>query len=220
MQTNYLERYFISGSQDLPGHTLTQYIAQVERIMAAGITAYQFREKTGGLTQAASRLALAQTLKEMARHYHIPFFADDDVALALAVGADGIHVGQTDMPITEVIASVPAEMLIGLSVRTVAEMRAAQQYTRIDYLGVGPVYPTITKKDAAMAQGISGLQAILAVNEQHFPVVAIGGITLAQLATLKATGVQGVAFVSMALQADQPVSLMQEMEQIWHDDNA
>lgn len=220
MHTNYLERYFISGSQDLPEHTLDQYISQVKQIMAAGITAYQFREKAGGVSQASTRLLLAQTLKKLAHQYQIPFFVDDDVALALAVGADGIHVGQADMPITDVFASVPAEMLIGLSVRTVSEMQAAQMYPRVDYLGVGPIYPTVTKKDAAAAQGITGLQEMLAANKQHFPVVAIGGITLAHLPELKATGVQGVAFISMALQTRHPDILMQEMEQIWHDNNA
>ena len=210
-----LERYFVSGTQDFPGLSLDDYVAQLERIFAAGITAYQFREKGAGLVDGAKRLALAKRLQKLAKQYHVTYFIDDDIALAKVIGADGIHVGQSDTPIEEVITQVSGKMLVGLSVSNSEEMKAAQRIDGIDYLGVGPIYPTQSKADASEALGVDGLKTVLASNKHQYPIVAIGGITITSLSALKQTGIDGVAVISLLSQAGDPKEVVTTMKQAW-----
>ena len=155
MNKEFLQRYFVAGSQNFPDLTLPEYEERIALIMQSGITAYQFREKNPTLS-FDEKQALAMRLREKARELAVPFIVDDDVALAIAVEADGIHVGQDDMPITDVVAQVAGQMIVGLSVRNKAEMVAAQSVMGIDYLGVGPVFATTTKADAATPLGLDG----------------------------------------------------------------
>ena len=215
MRKDYLERYFVAGSQNFPELTLAEYEIRMKEIMQSGITAYQFREKGAGLTDGPSRLALARRLQAYAKAADVPFFVDDDIDLAIAIKADGVHVGQDDMPITEVIARVPDEMMVGLSVRNVPEMQAAQTIAGIDYLGVGPIYATTTKADAADPLGVTGLQAVLAANTQQLPTVGIGGITLAQLPTLYQAGLDGVAVISLLSAASDVPAVITQMKAQW-----
>jgi len=215
MRKDYLERYFVAGSQNFPELTLSEYEARMQEIMQSGITAYQFREKGAGLTDGPSRLALAQRLQAYAQAANVPFFIDDDVDLAIAIKADGIHVGQDDMPITDVIARVPDEMVVGLSVRNLHEMQAAQTVAGLDYLGVGPIYATTTKADAAEPLGLAGLQTVLTANTQELPTVGIGGITLAELPTLHQAGLDGVAVISLLSAASDVAAVITQMKVQW-----
>lgn len=215
MNKDDLQRYFVAGSQDFPTLTLSEYEAKIVAMMQTGITAYQFREKGAGLTDSATRLALARRLQAAAKAANVRFFIDDDVDLALAIGADGIHVGQDDRDIRTVIAETPAEMIVGLSVRNVAEMQAAQAVVGLDYLGVGPIFATTTKADAAAPLGLAGLTTVLAHNEHHLPTVGIGGISLATFPALARTGLDGVAVVSLLSQAPDATMIVQEMTSLW-----
>ena len=214
MNTEFLQRYFVAGSQNFPDLTLPECEGRIALMMQSGITAYQFREKNPTLS-TDEKQALAMRLRAKARELAVPFIVDDDVALAIAIEADGIHVGQDDMPITDVVAQVAGQMIVGLSVRNKAEMVAAQSVMGIDYLGVGPVFATTTKADAAAPLGLDGLVPTLNANTKRLPTVAIGGITLEDLPALHQSGVDGVAVISLLSEAPDVRTVIDEMKEQW-----
>lgn len=214
MNKEFLKRYFVAGSQNFSDLTLPEYEERIALIMQSGITAYQFREKNLTLS-FDEKQALAMRLREKARKLAVPFIVDDDVALAIAVEADGIHVGQDDMPITDVVAQVAGQMIVGLSVRNKSEMVAAQSVMGIDYLGVGPVFATTTKADAAAPLGLDGLATTLNANAKQLPTVTIGGITLEDLPALHQAGVDGVAVISLLSEAPDVRMVIDEMKERW-----
>ncbi|WP_447408207.1 thiamine phosphate synthase [Weissella confusa] len=214
MKKELLQRYFVAGSQNFPDLTLAEYEERLAVMMQSGITAYQFREKNPALS-TDEKQALAMRLREKARELAVPFIVDDDVALAIAVEADGIHVGQDDMPIADVVTQVAGQMIVGLSVRNKAEMVAAQSVMGIDYLGVGPVFATTTKADAATPLGLDGLTTTLNANTKQLPTVAIGGITLEDLPALRQSDVDGVAVISLLSEAPDVRSVINEMKAKW-----
>lgn len=214
MKKELLQRYFVAGSQNFPDLTVAEYEERIALMMQSGITVYQFREKNPALS-TDEKQALAMRLREKARELAVPFIVDDDVRLAIAVEADGIHVGQDDMPIVEVVKQVDGQMIVGLSVRNVAEMVAAQPVSGIDYLGVGPVFATTTKADAATPLGLEGLMTTLNANAKQLPTVAIGGITLEDLPALHQSGVDGVAVISLLSEAPDVRTVIDEMKEQW-----
>lgn len=162
---------------------------QVEAALKGGVTCVQLREKK---PEATVFLQEAEEICALCRQYNVPFIVNDHVDIALACGADGIHVGQSDMAAGDVRRRIGKEMLLGVSVHTVEEARRAVQ-EGADYLGLGAVFPTSTKSDVdQMSSEI--LQAIC--NAVDLPVVAIGGITPDNLLKLSGSGVDGVALVS------------------------
>lgn len=195
--TKMLQAYFVAGSQDVPqGQTLPE---QLSAAIAGGITAFQFREKGPRALIGDQKVALGKALQEICQQANIPFFVDDDVALAQTLRADGIHVGQKDQRIEQVIDELPG-LIIGYSCHTVAQINHANELTAVDYVGSGPVYPTQSKADADPALGISGLKQLLAVSQK--PIVAIGGIDQNNLADVAQTGVAGAAVISMLTRSD------------------
>lgn len=214
MKKERLQRYFVAGSQNFPDLTLAEYEERLALMMQSGITVYQFREKPPALSTDEKR-ALAIRLREKARELAVPFIVNDDVALAIAVEADGIHVGQDDMPITDVVTQIAGQMIVGLSVFNKAEMVAAQSVMGIDYLGVGPVFATTTKADAATPLGLDGLTMTLNANTQQLATVAIVGITLTDLPALRQSGVDGVAVISLLSEAPDVRSVINEMKAKW-----
>ena len=169
-------------------------LQQVESALKGGITCLQLREK--GLDRAAF-LAEALEIKALAKAYRVPFIVNDDVEVALACGADGVHVGQSDMDVQTVRKCVGPQMIVGVSVQTAAQAALAEQLGA-DYLGVGAVFPTETKPDAA-AVSPEALGAIC--RAASIPVVAIGGINRSNLPALSGSGVDGVALVSAIFSA-------------------
>lgn len=214
MKKELLQRYFVAGSQNFPDLTLAEYEERVALIMKSGITAYQFREKNPDLS-TDEKQELAIRLREKARELDVPFIVDDDVALALAVEADGIHVGQDDMPIADVVKRIAGQMIVGLSVRNETEMVAAQSVAGLDYLGVGPVFATTTKADAAAPLGLKGLATALNSNTKQLPTVAIGGIKLEDLPALQQAGVDGVAVISLLSEARNVRAVINDMKEKW-----
>lgn len=196
-----LQAYFIDGTQDVVSKA--DFLPTVERIVQSGATAFQFRNK--GAVKTASRdevVELARACHQITQKYQIPLFIDDDVDLALAVGAEGIHVGQKDERITSVLERVGDQMIVGLSCNTAAQITAANQLNGVDYLGTGTVYETNSKADAGNALGVDKLREL--VQMSNFPVVAIGGITLERVAETVATGATGIAAISMFIQMIDP----------------
>ena len=135
----------------------------------------------------------ARLLKEILYPLKIPFIINDQVDVALAVNADGVHVGQNDLPPTVVRQLIGPSKLLGLSIAN-REQLAASSLAGVDYIGAGPVYATQTKLDAAPALGVDGFAELR--RTIHLPTVAIGGIQASNCASIITAGAQGVAVVS------------------------
>ncbi len=161
----------------------------VERILLAGATFLQLREKD--LTDAEF-LAEAQKIKPIAQKYKVPFVINDNIQVAIRCGADGVHVGQSDIMDRDIRALIGADMILGISANTVEAARRAEQ-SGADYIGVGAVFGTATKKDA---QAISVPRLREICESVHIPVVAIGGINAQNILQLAGSGIDGVAVIS------------------------
>ncbi len=141
-------------------------------------------------------LATALELKAALAPYAIPLIINDQVDVALAVDADGVHVGQSDLPAQVARQLIGPFKILGLSLSSAAELAAAAELPVgvVDYLGIGPVFATATKADAAQPTGIASFSEM--VRSSHLPVVAIGGIACEHCPALFAGGAEGVAVVS------------------------
>jgi len=178
--------------------------AVVATILAAvhgGATAVQVREPLATTRQLCQ---LAQIVHQALAGTGVPLLINDRTDVALAVGAEGVHLGQSDLPATQARRIAGPDLLVGLSVSTLEQTVAANALPAgtVDYLGVGPVFATQTKPLAAPALGL-GLTARLAAGTS-LPCVAIGGIDTGNAAQVRATGVDGIAVVSAVCAAPNP----------------
>lgn len=172
--------------------TLTE---QVEDALKGGVTCVQLREKH--LNDPAF-LQEAEEIGALCRKYQVPFIVNDNVEVAIACHADGVHVGQEDLEADRVRELVGPDMMIGVSAHTVEEARKAVE-NGADYLGLGSVFATTTKDDVDVMPR-SVLEDICAAVD--VPIVAIGGIHEDNLLQLKGSGVDGVALVSAIFSAE------------------
>lgn len=168
---------------------------QVEAALKGGVTCVQLREKE--LDETAF-LQEAKELCALCRRYGVPFLVNDNVEIAIACGADGIHVGQEDLAAGEVRRRVGENMILGVSVHTVEEAFQAVR-DGADYLGLGAVFPTSTKTDVEQMSNET-LRAIC--DAVDVPIVAIGGINRGNILRLAGSGVDGVALVSAVFSAE------------------
>ena len=169
----------------------------VESVLKNGATFLQIREKD--LAEDAFE-AEAARLKTLCAQHGVPFVVNDSVEIAMQCDADGVHVGQSDIKGRDIRAIIGTDKILGISAGTVAEAVAAEK-AGADYIGVGAVFPTGTKKNATpMTMGL--LQEI--VSSVSIPVVAIGGINAKNILQLRGSGVDGVAVVSAIFAADDP----------------
>lgn len=168
---------------------------QVEAALKGGVTCVQLREKA--LDETAF-LQEARDICALCRRYGVPFIVNDNVDVAVACGADGVHVGQEDMETGEVRRRVGEDMILGVSVHTVEEARQAVR-NGADYLGLGAVFPTGTKTDADVMPG-DMIRAICGAVD--VPTVAIGGLNRSNILQLSGSGVDGAALVSAIFGAE------------------
>lgn len=206
-----LQVYLIAGTQDVHGD-VTDYLARVTASLQAGVTAFQFRDKAGSTLTAAQRLALAQQCRDLATQYQVPFIIDDDYDMALRVHADGVHVGQKDRRVDEVLAAVGDDMFVGYSCNTLAEVAHANQLP-VAYVGSGPVFPTNSKDDADPVMGFDYLHEL--VTACHHPIVAVGGITPTNAGNVIKTGVAGISGISMIMQSPDVTRTVQELKALY-----
>jgi thiamine-phosphate diphosphorylase len=170
----------------------------VKAAVAGGVTVVQLREKDCSTRQF---IAEARLLKQLLFGTGIPLIINDRLDVALAVGAEGLHLGQHDMPIADARCIAGPDMVIGVSAESLDDALRAQA-EGADYIGISPVFATTTKKDAAAPLGLAGIRWIRrAVN---LPLVGIGGITLANAAEVMQAGADGVAVVSAIVSAPCP----------------
>ena len=168
---------------------------QVEEALKGGVTCVQLREKDLPFEDFLNE---AKKIHGLCQKYGIPLFINDNVEIALAVGAEGIHVGQEDMEAAEVRRFVGEDMMIGVSVHTVEEAERAVAHGA-DCLGLGTIFPTSTKTDVEVMP-LETIRAITAAVD--VPIVAIGGIKKSNLMYLAGSGVDGIAVVSAIFGAE------------------
>lgn len=178
--------YGVTDRSWLKEETLYQ---QVEKALKGGATFIQLREKK---LDQESFLNEAKELKELCRAYKVPFVINDNVEIALAIDADGVHVGQSDMEALDVRKRLGEDKIIGVSAQTVEQALLAEEHGA-DYLGVGAVFPTGSKDDADDVSRDT-LKAIC--DAVSIPVIAIGGISEENVAELSGSGICGIAVIS------------------------
>lgn len=183
------------------GQTL---ISVCEDVLANGATFLQIREKD---LDAACFEAEAANLKALCARYGVPYLVNDSVEIALAIDADGVHVGQSDIRGRDIRKLIGPDKILGISAGTVEEAQAAET-AGADYIGVGAVFGTSTKKNARILT-VQKLREI--TDAVSIPVVAIGGINGQNLMGLKDSGVDGVAVVSAIFAAENPGRATREL---------
>lgn len=194
--------YAVTDRHWLNNRTLTDVVRES---LEGGVTMLQLREKT--LAEPAF-LAEAKELQALCREYHVPFIVNDNVDIALAMDADGVHVGQSDMEALDVRAKLGPGKIVGVSAQTVEQALLAEKHGA-DYLGVGAVFPTGSKDDADDVS-YDTLKAIC--QAVSIPVVAIGGISRDNVARLADSGVCGVAVISAIYGAPDIRAAAQELK--------
>lgn len=193
---------FVAGSQDfyhIKGDRTNMLLDTLELALQSQITAFQFRQKGDLALQDPTQIKqLALECQKLCQKYGAPFIVNDEVQLALELKADGVHVGQEDMAIEEVITLCKKRLFIGLSVNTLEQALKACHLDAVAYLGVGPIFPTPSKKDIKEVVGIDLLKKIRDSGVKK-PLIAIGGITTDNASKLREYG--GIAVISAITQA-------------------
>ena len=200
-----LKLYLVTDRELSRGRTLEEVVSEA---VAGGITIVQLREKDASTGEFVE---LAMRLKEMLKPYNIPLIINDRVDVALAVDADGVHIGQSDMAYKDARRLLGPDKIIGLSVESFSDIEAANALD-VDYIGISPVYGTPTKTDTAEPFGLEGLRK--AVEMSVHPTVAIGGMNAATIAEVMAAGADGVAVVSAICSAENICKATSELRSI------
>jgi len=188
----YMILYAVTDGKWLSGRTL---VHDVEEALKGGVTMVQLREKE---LKYNNFLEEAFEIKALCKKYHVPFIINDDIEVALACDADGIHVGQHDMDVLKVRERLGDDKIIGMSVQTVEQAKKAVE-SGADYLGVGAVFTTSTKLNADFVS-YDTLKDICSVVD--VPVCAIGGIYDFNINNLSGSGIDGVALISAIFAQD------------------
>jgi thiamine-phosphate pyrophosphorylase len=179
------------------------YLDVTRQVIKGGVTIIQLRDK---ILEHGQLLHIAQEMKQLCAQNNVLFIVNDYIDIALAVQADGLHVGQTDLPVSMVRKLVPMDMLIGCSVDTVAQARTAQT-DGADYVAIGAIFPTPSKKTEVI-----GLNTLRKVKRAvSIPVVAIGGITISNINEVKAAGADSVSVISAVLSAPSPQKAVNDL---------
>ena len=179
---------------------------QVEEALQGGVTLVQLREKHLSKEQLIQE---ARRITALCHRYSVPLIVNDDAEAALAAGADGVHVGIEDTPVAAIRARAGKDFIIGATAKTVEQAQRAER-EGADYLGVGAVFPSLTKQNAIRITK-EQLRAICA--GVAIPAVAIGGITQKNVASLQGGGMAGIAVVSAIFGADDIVSAARSLKE-------
>lgn len=159
--------------------------------VANGVTAVQLRSEHefSGKNWYYAALALKEALSDT----HVPLFINDHVDIALAIDADGVHIGQSDLPVDVTRKLIGNNKWLGFSVANRQQLDEVS-WQLVDYIGIGPIYPTTTKQDAAPAMGMPQLTQLVKLKQR--PAVAIGGININNATAILQSGIEGIAVVS------------------------
>jgi thiamine-phosphate pyrophosphorylase len=182
--------------------------AVVEAAVRGGVLAVQLREKSAAQQEFVS---MARRLLALLRPRQIPLIINDRVDAALESGADGVHLGQSDMPVEEARKMLGPDAIIGLSIETLDEALRAENLD-VDYLGVSPIFQTPTKTDTKTPWGLDGLRALRSFS-RHL-LIAIGGVNAVNALAVLEAGADGLAVVSAICSAPDPESAARELRAI------
>ncbi|WGE36548.1 thiamine phosphate synthase [Actinobacillus genomosp. 1] len=204
-----LKLYFIAGTQDCPNPSEDRsqnLLLILEQALQAGITCFQFRDKGKNSLedQPNAQKILAIQCRDLCRRYKVPFIVDDNVALAIEIDADGVHVGQKDMSPIMIRQMTNKPLIIGLSNNTLDDLWRSEQMIEVDYCGLGPVFPTNSKEKHNPPIGLDFVKKARDAGIRK-PIVSIGGVKAEHVATLKQNGADGVAVITaISLASDVP----------------
>ncbi len=195
--------YFITDSTP---YTEQEFLARVKSALQGGVDLIQLREKE---RTTREYIALAEKVHELSKQFAAPLIIDDRVDVALASGAEGVHLGQSDMQIDTARKILGDEFIIGATTKTVEQALEAFEQGA-DYLGVGAIYPTTTKVKTVLTSTEMLDKICKAV---PIPVNAIGGLNKDNIDVLKGIGIKGVCAVSAIMKADDPKTAAEELSQ-------
>lgn len=184
----------VIGPDDTGGRALDDVVAAA---LEGGVTMLQLRWKDA---ESDALVALARRLTPLVQRFGVPLLLDDRADLVARAGAQGVHVGQRDMPVAEARAWVGPEAVLGLSIEDASQLPTIG--LEVDYVGVGPIFHTSTKPDHAPPLGIEGFAALRP--RLHVPAMVIGGIDVRVARALREAGTDGLAVVSAIARADDP----------------
>lgn len=194
--------YFITDSTD---YTEEVFLFRVEQALKGGATLLQLREKDKSTREY---IELAEKVHEIAKRYHVPLIIDDRVDVALAIDAEGVHVGASDMPVAIARKLMGDNKIVGATAKTVPWAKAAYEQGA-DYLGVGAIYPTTTKVKTILTSTDTLRDICHAV---PIPVNAIGGLNKNNIDILEGIPVAGICVVSAIMKADNPMQATMELK--------
>lgn len=199
--------YFITDSTN---YDTEEFLSRIEEACKGGVTLLQLREKD---KTTREYLSLAQKVHEITRRYGIPLIINDRVDVALAVDAEGVHVGQSDMPVSIARSLMGKGKIVGATAKTVPQ--ALEAYNQgADYLGVGAIYPTTTKVKTVLTS-VDTLKEI--VKAVPIKVNAIGGLNKDNIHVLKGSGISGICAVSAIMKADNPCKAAKELREAFYE---
>lgn len=205
MKREDLGLYLVTDRDLCLGRSLDEV---VRGAVEGGVTMVQLREKN---SSTRDFVELALRLKPLCQAAGVPLIINDRIDVALAVDADGVHIGQSDMPYEEARRLLGADKIIGLSVENFGDLEVANGLD-VDYVGISPVYGTPTKTDTATPFGLEGLRR--AVRMSQHPTVAIGGMNSSTIGDVIGAGADGVAVVSAICSAPSPRKAAEELKTI------
>lgn len=200
-----LSLYLVTDKSD----DVEKFLNTIEEAIKGGVSVVQIREKTA---ETLDFYNLALKVKEITTKYNVPLIINDRVDVALAIDADGVHVGQTDMPCDVTRRLIGEDKILGVSASTVDEAQKAEK-DGADYIGTGAVFPTATKDDAPSVTKDELKQVVESIN---IPVVAIGGINHENASELLDSGIAGLSVVSAIMGADDPKKSSEELLKIFN----
>lgn len=205
MNPGSLALYLVTDSDLVAGRDLVSVVCQA---VEGGVTMVQLREK-----HACTRdfVDIASRLKKALEPTGIPLIINDRIDIALAVDAEGVHIGQSDMPYQKARALLGPDKIIGLSVESLDQVSDANKLD-VDYIGVSPVFSTPTKTDTSVPFGLTGLRE--AVRLSRHPVVGIGGMNLSTAADVMDCNADGIAVVSAIMASEDPLQSSKELKSI------
>ena len=193
---------------DRRNKTDEEFLNIIEEAIKGGTTVVQLREKTASTKEFYD---LALRVKEITSRYGVPLLINDRIDIALAIDSEGVHIGQDDMPADIAREIIGEDKILGVSASTVEEAKKAENDSA-DYIGSGAVFPTATKDDA---DSVSKEELKEIVDSIDIPVVAIGGITVENASSLKASGIAGFSVVSAIMSAEDPKEASKKLKEIY-----
>lgn len=205
MKNPDLSLYLVTDKSD----DVEKFLNTIEEAIKGGTTVVQIREKTADTLDFYN---LALKVKKITEKYGVPLIINDRLDIALAVDADGVHVGQSDMPCDVTRRLIGQDKILGVSAATIEEAKKAEK-DGADYIGTGAVFPTQTKDDA---DSVTKEELEKIVESIDIPVVAIGGINLENAHELKDTGIAGLSVVSAIMSSDDPKKSSEELLNIFN----